>query len=113
MKSKLTIREVDTPFGMQYSGCGEVMLYAKGWYAVRKNPVVPYADIHFNFKKVKFLYIKKHIKRDKQSQTTLFFRVLSSPALFRGHFSIYKLNNDFRGLKTRKSNKQTHQSLCL
>ena len=56
MKSKLTIREVDTPFGMQYSGCGEVRLYAKGWYAVRKNPVIPYADIHFNFKKVKFSY---------------------------------------------------------
>ena len=28
--------------------------YAKGWYAVRRNFVISYADINFYFKKVQF-----------------------------------------------------------
>ena len=28
--------------------------YAKGWYAVRRNSVISYADINFYFKKVQF-----------------------------------------------------------
>jgi len=32
------------------------MRYAKGRYARRKNPVISYADIKFNFKKVQYRY---------------------------------------------------------
>ena len=51
-----SIIEGDTPhFGTQYSGgCLDGTQYAKGRYAVRKNPVISYADINFYFKKVQF-----------------------------------------------------------
>jgi len=43
------------PFVTQYSGFLDGTQYAKGWYAVRKNSVISYADIIFYFKKVRFL----------------------------------------------------------
>ena len=43
------VYEGDTPLGTQYSGGGGLdgTQYAKGRYAVRKNPVISYADINF------------------------------------------------------------------
>ena len=49
--------EGDTPppFGTQYSGFfSDGTQYAKGWYAVRRNSVISYADISFYVKKVQF-----------------------------------------------------------
>jgi len=51
------IGEGDTPppFGTQYSEGGlDGTQYAKGWYAVRRNSVISYADINFYFKNVQF-----------------------------------------------------------
>ena len=49
------MRLTPPPFGTQYSGGGlDGTQYAKGWYAVRRNSVISYADINFYFKKVQF-----------------------------------------------------------
>jgi len=50
--------EGDTPppFCTKYSGVLDGTQYAKGRYAVRKNPVMSYADINFYFKKVQFSF---------------------------------------------------------
>ena len=47
-----SIIEGDTPphFGTQYSGgCEDGTQYSKGRWAVRKNPVISYADIYYYF----------------------------------------------------------------
>jgi len=64
--------------------------YAKGRYAVRKNPVLSYADINFYFKKVQFS-LRIINKRDIQSQITLNFSRARFARVFGVHFSIYKL----------------------
>jgi len=47
--------EGDTPsFGTQYSGGVDGTQCAKGWYAVRRNSVISYADINFYIQKVQF-----------------------------------------------------------
>ena len=46
-----------TPPPFRYAVFSGVLVgtqYAKGWYAVRKNSVISYADINFYLKKVQF-----------------------------------------------------------
>ena len=53
--SKRTTLDGDTPPPFWYAVFSWVLdgtQYAKGRYAVRKNPVISYADINFYFKKV-------------------------------------------------------------
>ena len=63
--------EGDTPFWYAvFRGCLDGTQYAKGRYAVRKNPVISYAVIKFCFETVLF-FIKKYNERDVLIQITL------------------------------------------
>ena len=85
--------EGDTPlFGTQYSGGVETVRstqrvgtqYAKSCYIVRR---------HLYLLLKGPIFIKKHNKRDIQSQIILnFSRARFARAFWGGHFSIYKVN---------------------
>ena len=77
------------------------MQYAKGWYAVRRNNVISYADIYFYFKMIQFL--SRNTTRDIQSQINLTIALGVIAACI-------NLNIYFGRSKSRKFNKQTYQS---
>jgi len=77
--------------------------YAKVWYAVRKNPVVSYADIDFFFKKV-----LANTNTTNTTQNSYFSRARDYIA----HFFIYKTS--IIGIQTlKKSSKHNKTNVCL
>jgi len=74
------MRVTPPPFGTQYSWGGGLdgTQYAKGWYEVRRNSVISYADINFTLKGT--ISIKKHNTSDIQTQITLKMRGLFARA---------------------------------
>ena len=88
--------------------------YAKGWYAVRRNSVISYADINFYFKKVQFSSRNTTNVICKVKKLLINVRSRARFArVFRGWGVITAfmiLNIDFGRSKTRKSNKQTQHS---
>jgi len=84
--------EGDTPlFGTQYIQ-GVFRRYAVRKGSVRSTQKSCYIVRRHLFLLLKGpIFIKKHNKRDIQSQIIKTFRALASLAFFGGHFSIYKL----------------------
>jgi len=89
VKDQWTSMRVTPPLLVRnIQGCLGGTQYAKDRYAVRKNPVLSYADINFNvFKRP--IFIKKHKKRDIQSQLSLFFSRARFARAVWGHFIFF------------------------
>jgi len=104
------VGDTPTPFGTQYSGFFRRYAVRKGWYAVRRNSVISYADIIFYFKKVQFSSRNTtHVTYPVQTQITQ-ITIFLRARLFWVMSAFINLNIDFGMSKSRKFNKQTHQS---
>jgi len=80
-----------------------------GRYSVRKNPVISYADINFHYKKVQFS--SRHTTNVTIKFKKIYnVRVFASLALFVVISAFRSKTLLFWSIKTRKSNKETHQS---
>jgi len=106
-KNKWPMQEGDTPFLVRsIQGVFRRCAVRKG--SVRSTQKSCYIVRSYLFLLLKGpIYIKKHNKRDKQSQTFSRARFASA---FLGLFQHFiNFNNDFARSKTRKYHKQTHQ----
>ena len=98
---QLVIHEGDTPLPFWYAVFRfflDSTQYAKGRYAVLKNPAILYADNNFYFQKVQFTSRNK-LNKVKNSN----FRVLALLAL------ILDISSSFRGLNMNLGNRNTEK----